>query len=553
MKSWYVWLSVAGFVVPSACSFDREPTFRTANSVMPQPDAASAPVEEPPGNAPASDADVLPAPDAGDPLRIQDAGGSAAQGGGPPDAALPTDSDSASKPSDPPPVPMTGGLQCQGTFCPFAVDPAKPCCTTQADVDRRTTRAADRCGLDLSPLMSDAYGEGCWQRDQLGIVDERCPSVEVVKGLPPEPGCCTDDGLCGSLNADQKLGCRHAPGTERRACSDTPSTASCDPSGTYAVRISVDAVWGGRSGGLVGLTDDGRGEIVVHLLMSIDGVDKTTHALKMSGRVCGFTLPPFYSTTLCESYQPIFPNSIWEAPKVPRPEMRGHFECGPAGCNLSADAVTYLLGFELANPEAPWPRAAQTPSLTCPSGAGGRCFPDDDSDGRPGVQVVLETSGRAAPKGNNCIAGYAYRGAPLSANIAAIFDGVRRTDRVLLGARMKVGYSLRLSDDCGGGRGSAVAEYVNSRAYGCIVEPGTYNFPNLLMVAGENEVCLPEERQFLDENLPEYALLSAGDPPPGILNLSDRMPSRGPLASVRRIAGPGEAVSCEAVRAANDR
>jgi hypothetical protein len=538
VKAWPVLLSIACLALSqSACRFD-------SSALTRKPDAAA---------HPAAGAAAVTASDTGVGDAVQDASldagsstvvpGAIGTTGPDPDADADT-----SLPHDPAPPPMTGGLQCEGVFCPFAIDPAKPCCTRPVDVDARTARAAGRCGLDLSALQSSSYQDACWQRDQLGILDPSCPSTPGdPDGGTSEPGCCGDDGQCGSVNASQKLSCRHPLGSAKRACGEQPAGKVCDPTGNFAMRVSADAAWGGRSGGLAALTDDGRGKIVVYLLVTIESVDPMTQQLAVQGRVCGVTFPPFYSTTLCESYQPVFPDTIWEAADVPKLPLTGRYACNNGSCTVSVDPYTYLIGFEMQNREAPWPPSTETPMLTCPSGRGAACFPDHDDDGRAGVQVLLPTNGKVKSNGASCTQGYQVRGAPLSASVAAIFNGVRRTDRLLLGARMKIGASVRLDPDCKVARGSALAEYVNSRAYGCLVEPGTADFPNPVG-AGKNELCQTTEATFLDANLPLYDMLIAGAKPKPALRLLDTSASQGPQASVVRLAASGASVSCSDVR-----
>jgi hypothetical protein len=542
VKVWLFPASIAWLTVFGACSFDSRPVLRNSAAREPvgsEPDAQLVS----PAMADAAQGDALVE------LRLTDAS-LLLPDGAPADATLGTDADTTvpTHPIDPPPIPSSGGLECGGMPCPFAPLPAKQCCTTQVDVTQRTARAPDRCGLDLNVVSSQLYGDGCWQRDQLGIVDDRCPSAAADPAVMPEPGCCTDDGQCGTINASQKLGCRHALGSDARPCQDPATNTTCDPTGTFGVHFNVDAAWGGRSGGLVGLTDDGRGKIQVYMAVSIQHVDATTHELNAAGRVCGVTLPPFYSTTLCEAYLPQFPNQLWESSALPHLAMSGRYECSGAGCVLSLNPQTYLLGFDLANPEAPWPTSSQTATLQCPAGRQAQCFPDHDGDGKPGVQLNLATTGQAPAKATACPSGYGYRGTPVSASIAAIFDGVRRANRLQLGARMKTGGSFRLGDDCATARGSAVAEYVDSRAYGCLIEPGTYDFP-LGARAGANELCTSSEAQFMDANLPVYELLSAGATPKAP-NVVDKSASRGPEISVVRLGAASAAVSCAAVLAA---
>lgn len=530
-------LSCAVLVVSfAACDFERSPI---------RSEQSQRPAREPSGDASAlgdaaSDADVDGSLLDGGPTHrdadLDDDAGSL-DGGASADGSTPGDPTVQPEPTAP-------ALKCGGTFCANASAPAKVCCTAQSDVDQRAARAADRCGLELDAVDATAFGSRCWQRDQLGILDDRCPASP---GDPSEPGCCSD-GRCGTINAEHKLGCRFAS-SEPAACAGPATGQSCDPVGQFGLRIRVDSAWGGRSGGLIGLTDDGRGAVEVYVLARIASVDSTTNALEATGRVCGVVLPPFYSTTLCESYQPRFPEAIWESATVPRLTLAGRYACSAQGCELSIDPQTYLLGFALDNTEATWPQAGSTNMLRCAAGRGQDCYPDHDDDGAPGVRVELVKGGMER-QGNNCGRGYELRAAPLNDSVASIFDGVRRTDRLLLGMRTRLGGSFRLADDCATGRGSALAENINSRAVGCFVEEGTFDFPNVLNEAGPNERCSDREAQFLDANLPEYLLLAPGEEPASSLELADESPSRGPEAQMVRLGSITDAIGCADVRAA---
>jgi hypothetical protein len=531
-----------GCAVFGGCRFDRSPLSRGVRSQGVAADAAVGTAED---AALGTHDDAAASVDAA-PVDIgaTDAGTDAAAAS---DAAPALDAAVIPEDSGITSPPMNGGLSCGGSFCAFGLDPEKPCCTTPDDVTSHAARLADRCGLDLSALPGKPYGQHCWQRDQLGIVDNKCPSAAAGSSGGAEPGCCGDDGTCGTLNADHKLGCRHDTGAEPRACAmqGGGGPASCDPLGTYGMWISVDAAWGGRSGGLWDLTDDGRGNIEVFLLAKITDVD-AKQRITSTGRVCGVRLPAFYSTTLCEAYQPNFPIEIWESQKLPPLTFTGRYECAASGCVLSIDPQTYLLGFDANNPEAPWPAAGSLSSLRCPSGQGVACFPDHDSDGKPGVGVTLTTTGTSM-NGSTCRGSYMFRGAPLSASVAAIFDGVRRTDRLELGVRTKLGGSTRFANNCDKGDGSGVAEYVNSRAAGCLVQSGTFNWPDA-RPAGDAQACDATESQFLDENLPTYALLAAGQTPNSALKLSNAKASPGPQIKILRLGDVTDAVSCAQVR-----
>lgn len=452
-------------------------------------------------------------------------------------------------PTDPMTMPQTGGLQCNGVYCPFTADPIKPCCTTQTDIDRGAARMPNHCGLDFAATGRDYFSDLCWQRDQLGVVDNNCPNVNVDIASQ-EPGCCTDQGLCGAVDTKYALGCHYTADQPPKSCAQsTGGGTSCDPLGAFAIRAEVDLAWGGRSGGLAALTDDGRGTLLIDMLANVESIDPDTLELHGTIKPCGVELPTFYSTTLCEAYEPIFPTTIWDSSGSPSFPLMGRAACLEPGCIESIDAQTILLGIQLSNPEAPWPTANDTPNVTCPAGKGIQCFPDQDGDKLPGLTVQVATRGMAPP-GQGCSGQYTYQGAPLSASISAIFGGVRRTDRILLGVRVKVGGSARIADSCNGGRGSGVAEFANSRAWGCLVEPGTYNFPFVALAAGPNDSCASDEASFMDANLPIYDILAVGAAPNPMLKLKDTSKSIGPQLSMVRLSPKGSAPTCADVRAA---
>jgi len=547
-----VWSAYVG-----GCSFERAP-LRPGTSTLgtgSAPDAATS--QSAPDAAPAQDdkSTATATPDPGE----EDAGLDGGSITAPVDAgAKDVDMSDPLGPNKPgPTAPPTAEpmspmpLRCGDAFCPLVSDPVKACCTTAADVDRRAARKAGACGQDMSALNLPEYGSGCWQRDQLGIIDARCPSSK-------EPGCCADDGTCGTNNADQHLGCRHAPGSALRACSEEPPRPmdTCDPVGSYAMRVTVDTMWQSHGNGLFALTDDGRGPIQIYLLANIEAVDPRTHRIQASGRLCGVTLPPFYSSILCESYQPTFPESLWESPSLPRPAIEGTFECGSQGCVASIGPVTYLFGIRLNNPESPWPEPQQTQSLRCANQPNAQCFADDDEDGLPGVLLTIEDGGMVAvasgtkPNSNNsCRDGFDVRSAPLSDVPTAIFDGVRRTDRLMLGIRARVGGSMRFGKNCESAQGSAIAQYVNSRAKGCLVEPGSSDWLTRTPPAGPNERCTSSEARFIDESMPDYHVLASGEKPPASRFGRDDTPSPGPTVSLVRFA-PKKEISCAEVRSA---
>ncbi|HMI92356.1 MAG TPA: hypothetical protein VK509_13365, partial [Polyangiales bacterium] len=296
--------------------------------------------------------------------------------------------------------PQKRGTTCGGVECPFTADQIVSCCTTQSDVDRRAARDLDRCGESYSATGDPRYGSACWQRDQLGFIDSSCEVAQL-----DEIGCC-NAGFCGTVSTRDKIGCHYTLDEAPYACKRPPivddptvpggpPVAECEPLGIFGVLARVDVSWGGRSGGLVGITDDGRGPILVYLLVHVEGVD-ANRELQGSIKPCGVELPAFYSTTLCESYNPIFPSAMWESPEMPVFPLLGRYSCYAPGCSLALDAQTTLLGIQLTNPEAPWPTPMQTGRLECPLGLGQQCFPDQDTDQLPGLTIDLNTMGMPA-------------------------------------------------------------------------------------------------------------------------------------------------------------
>jgi len=385
-----------------------------------------------------------------------------------------------------------GGMKCGGIFCPFVTAPVEQCCTDAVDVNLGTARTTDRCGLSFANAGASSFGDGCWQRDQAGVVDDACEPLLSSTGEELEIGCCTDEGYCGTINGVSGVGCHYAAGQEKRLCANDIDTGTeCNPLGVFGAEIEVDVAWGGRSGGLVGLTDDGRAPITVHLRIEVQEISGTME-IRGAARPCSVDLPQFFSTTLCESYKPIFPDTIWESATLPPIAVTGRYSCVNPGCVLSIDAVTSLIGIDLPNPEAPWPLPQETAAITCAAGKGVKCFSDHDDDGLPGLTIQVRNGGRVPPADmpDTTCTYYDYFGAPLSASAGALAKAVRRADRIHLGTRTKLGGASVLGEGCTSGVGTGIAEFVQSRAWGCMVQPGTTDNPfDPMSAAGPEDVC----------------------------------------------------------------
>jgi len=349
-------------------------------------------------------------------------------------------------------------------------------------------------------------------------------------------------------------------GDEAKTDSSPPKDAEqpkgCDMRGIYGGKLTVEAWWGGRTiGELVSIVDAGRDTIRLDILFSIDAIE-SDGTMSGTGKACNIELPPFYSTLVCESYQPVFPVQAWNSASNPVFAVSGKAECTDPGCTLHFDTVSAMLGVKLNDPFGDWPQAAETLSLSCADGTGSDCFPDHDDDGHPGITVDLLTEG-IAPTASPCpwaeSGNYDYRAAPISFNLAILVDWtVPRTDRIHLGARAKIGGDIAIEDDCNGARGSAVAEGFDSRAISCYLKEGTPTGDIDGTIADENTPCTSDNRQFMDENLPIYNCLKKGEvPPEDLIVVSDYSPSDGPKMSLVKLGEIGDSITCEDVRNAN--
>ncbi len=457
-----------------------------------------------------------------------DTGGSADAGGAPSDAG-----DAAVEPEP------TFGLVCGQVTCPAVPAEVDQCCTSADDVTEHRAREPGRCGVDLTARG----GAACMQLEQPGVVDPACPAATPSGALSEEPGCCSDEGHCGIFNAAEGIGC-HYDGEPGEACSDVDPTVGCEPTGTFALRAEVDVSWGGRRGGILfDLTEPGRGDIVVLLLVTIDEVDESGEFLA-GLKVCRAELPPFYSATLCEAYQAVFPDAIWDSElNLPLP-VTGRYQCLNPGCFVTFDPYTALVGIELDDPDGAWPAPDEALDVECSLGEGEDCYPDVDGDGHPGATVTVLTEGQTSAE-TGCSGEYDFRAPPLSSSIAAVFERVRRADRLHLGVRMRLGGSGSLGENCEFERASGVADFVQSRAASCMVEEGTRAWGD--EPAGPNEPCSNEEVGFMNDNLPIYDLLGVGEEPPQ-RDLDDDAPSEGPSFQVVRLGDADAPMTCTDVR-----
>jgi len=86
-----------------------------------------------------------------------------------------------------------------------------PCCTsddTGAMPGDSRGRAPGQCGADLGSIGLAALAGICLELNQEGAMSAECPELPNAANQM-EPGCCTAQGLCGSINTSVPLGCHY--------------------------------------------------------------------------------------------------------------------------------------------------------------------------------------------------------------------------------------------------------------------------------------------------------------------------------------------------------
>jgi hypothetical protein len=537
-----LWLATTVVVIAS-CTLDRSPRIGATYETYAQNDASTRQtVDSISTDAARRDEPLIVAVDSQ--VNIEDAAVADSSADGFDSAVTPEDASTDQHPQGDGAVvvpPVKFGLVCGNVTCPAVRVEVDQCCTSSDDVTAKRAQEAGRCGVDLR----GRGGPSCMQVEQQGLVDAKCAAATTPGALAEELGCCSAEGKCGTFNALDGIGC-HYNDTPGKSCSDVDTLVKCERTGVFALRTDITVSWGGRTGGImIGLTESGRSKITVLMLATIDKVDDAGEfASKL--KVCYTDLPPFYSELLCEAYHPVFLDPSWDSDKNPEYLAKGRYQCANPGCFLTMDPSTLPLGIELKDPDAPWPTAEEAATFECSRGTGVQCFPDVDGDGLPGITVELLTQGKAPPSQGCTSSGYDNSAPPLTASLFAIFDGVRRADRLFLGVRVRTGGSSLLTETCGFERGTGIADYVQSRAAGCMVQKGTFNFGSEFPV-GSNVECNTEETAFMNSNLPTYDVLAAGEKPPQT-DLTDNTPSEGSSFETVRLGNIGETFTCKDVR-----
>jgi hypothetical protein len=331
--------------------------------------------------------------------------------------------------------------------------------------------------------------------------------------MAPEAGLPPDAALMGS-----------GPSVSPDAAVTAPPDR-CDAVGRYGVKLALDVTWEATSGSIA----SGRGRADLYALLNVEGVDPQTHAVAASGRVCGLALPVMETMGQCGSYQFRFDDALWEEPTLPQMQLSGTYACDTNGCNLRLNPMSYVLGLHLDDPLAPLPDAGVSTGVQ---------FPDDDRDGQPGVTVDVVTQASTSMS-----SGCGYPAAWTQDAGTGMNQDQAATWRLVIGARTQLMAALELGADCRIDRASGAVESLDLRAAGCGFQPGSD--PN-----APGSTCAEEWRGAIDQSMPQYHVLGAGQTPTASMPISmrDMTPSQGTLVQAIRL-DPAAMVGCRELRA----
>jgi hypothetical protein len=326
-------------------------------------------------------------------------------------------------------------------------------------------------------------------------------------------------------------------------CGGAAKTGECKPKapGIYAMKTEVDVWFQDEINTSQPLFDAGRGKITIYFRGTLSDVCEDGSGGKALMHPCGTRLPPLYADANGGVIQIEFPDELWEKPGIPDYVSTGSTTGFAAGDTLKISKTTGLVGVDLMDANAAWPTYMQTTTFACKAGVGEACFTDMDGDNNPGITVTIKTSGTPPNPPYTSLISWHYIPAPTDINAAIFGSGA---NKVFIGLRTRLGGSGKIGADCASGAGVAEAENFESRTIDCVMDDGS--------------PCTAAGAGFVDQNVPVFHVLQAGESPPATWkhtradadSMLDRTASKGPLSSVVRLSDLGGTVACGDVRAA---
>lgn len=385
--------------------------------------------------------------------------------------------------------------------------------------------SAPSCAFDTTPIRSQtAQDAGTVRAQSSDAAAPPVPHEDAASQLPPAPPslpAMVQDAAPQAPPPVAQAGTAAPPPPAAGSGAPTlPPPVACDGIGSYGLQLALDLTWESTPS----FSDPGRGLAKLYALVQVERVDPQTHALTARGQMCGLTLPAFATSSSCQEHEIRFDDALWSEPTLPAWQIEGSYTCAADGCKLQVDPTAYALGIHLDPPTAPWP---------APGAASLDQFSDDDRDGLPGVSAEIVTRVAAAnnPSCGIWVTSQGNMGGPMQMPMS-------QAQHLLLALRAQLSAAVEIAADCRIDRASATAQSLDLRAAGCAFQ----TVPD----AGSTS-CPDELRSTIDQSLPQYHVLNAGEAPSASMPARDTAASSGPVLKVLRLP-TGPLLTCRQVR-----
>lgn len=325
-------------------------------------------------------------------------------------------------------------------------------------------------------------------------------------------------------------------------CAGPPAARSGDCAdalgGHYAIAYALDVYWQDEANPLAPGFDPGRGELTLLAHARLGDFCDGERA-KATVRACGLDFPALTNDASRVVYQLGIPEATWDRPSMPTILTSAQVSGFGHGDRMMFEPIVAMLGIQLSDALGDWPDYQDTPFITCASGRGAECFPDQDADGQRGITLRVQSTGSApAPSASGCD-NFRYAPVPTSPSYAP--HGARE---LLAGLRLQLRGAQPIGADCNGGTGPMDAAEIALRVLDCVEDDGS--------------PCSAAGATYVDQNLPRFHVLSAGEAPPASWRAArpeadaalDRSPSAGPEQTALRLGDARDPLGCSDVRAA---
>jgi hypothetical protein len=339
--------------------------------------------------------------------------------------------------------------------------------TCNAGFGNCDSNVANGCETPLASTTAHCGGCGAACTNANGTTS--CAASSCV------PSCSTGFGDCDGLRQN---GCetglnsvtncgvcgRSCPaGGGAPTCNAGVCGVSCNLSGTYALKMTLQATW--PSGSVIA-----GGSGTFQFWMKLQGTHSGS-SMAATLTECGRFIPDFRASLVNENFNYGYPNSLFDGNFLPSSSATVTLGSSSPGASFTLPPSATQMGINMADPiNGSWPSLA--------SGIAAGIRVDHDRDGDPGVTAVYSnTGGRVHPRTSSSVFGF------------------NRADNPYVASRVSFSLNGSLSS-CTQSSGAASFSHVDTRIFAC-------------NRSGSTTGCTATEADFLDRNCLNYSLGSA--------------------------------------------